>query len=134
MKKFYYRNGEEVKAGDICFYTEDSVVKGEDFHYANAILEIVENLGGLYSKYLYSTDNDGLTLTPTEDIHVSLQYCCGYGKESNVLQHFIKLETFVDDSKWVNENFGRKNQKKKINKFIKENLLKYPYKNLEIKK
>ena len=130
MKKFYYRNGEEVKAGDICFYTEDNVVKGEDFHYANGIIEILEDNDALYSRFIYGTDDDGLTLHPTEDLKMFLQYSCAYGKESNVLQHFIKLDKFVDDSEWVNANFGRKNKKKKIDEFIKENLLKYPYKNL----
>jgi hypothetical protein len=127
MKKFYYRNGEEVKAGDICFYTEDSVVRGEDFHYANGIYEVLEEDGELYIKSFYATTDDGLTLQPIEGLRLHIRYFCTTMKDSNILQHCIKLDNFVDDVDWVNTNFGRRNQKKKINNFIKEKLLKYPY-------
>jgi len=128
MKKYYYRNGEQVKAGDFCFYSEDD--GNSNFHYANSIMEIAENDEDLISKVVYFTFDDGITLerNDLEDPGLSLQYSCGYKDDSNVLQHYIKIDEFKDDVKWVNENFGRKNKKRKIDKFIKENLLNIPYK------
>ena len=131
MKKYYYRNGGEVKSGDVCFYSEDD---GDgNFHYGNSIMEIVKTAEGLISKIIYFTLNDGITLlkVEVEDLGLSLQYSCGYGEDSNVLQHYINLKQFEDDIKWVNENFGLKNKKRKINNFIKTNLLNIPYKQLK---
>lgn len=129
MKRYYYRNGQEVKAGDFCFYSEND--GGRDFHYANSIMEIAENNEDLISKVIYFTFDDGITLEKNnlEDPGLSLQYSCSnYREDSNVLQHYIKLNDFKDDVKWANENFGRKNKRRKIDKFIKENLLDIPYK------
>lgn len=126
MKKYYYRNGKEVEVGDFCFYSEDD--GDRDSHYANSIVEIVEINEELYSNFIYGTDNDGLTLHKIVDAVLRLDYSCGYSEDSNVLQHYIKLNEFKDDVKWVNENFGRKNKRRKIDKFIKENLLDVPYK------
>ncbi len=126
MKKYYYRNGQEVKAGDFCFYSEDD--GDRDFHYANSIVEIVEVNGELSSSFIYGTNDDGLTLHKIDDTPLDVWYSCDYTEDSNVLKHYIKIDNFKDDVKWVNENFGRKNKKRKIDKFIKENLLDIPYK------
>lgn len=130
MKKYYYRNGQEVEVGDICFYSEDD--GDRDYYYANSVVEIVEIVeidGKLKSNFIYTTKDDGLTLQNTVDVPLELEYSCSdYRTDSNVLQHYIKLNNFEDNAKWVNDNFGRKNKKRKIDKFIKENLLDIPYK------
>lgn len=94
-------------------------------------MEIAENDEGLISKVIYFTFDDGITLKKNEleDSGLSLQYSCSsYKDDSNVLQHYIKLDDFKDDVKWINDNFGRKNKRRKIDKFIKENLLDISYK------
>ncbi len=122
MKKYLYKNGTEVKAGDICFYTESN---GKDYHYANSICKIVEqeNDDDLYTQTVYWSDNDGMSFNKGGDGElISLFFCCG--NNDNTLQHFICIGADdVASSTYYNSGFGRRGQIKEVNKFIKYNLL-----------
>lgn len=110
--KYFYRTKEEVKAGDICFYTESN---GKDFHYANSICRIVEVDGDLHSQTIYWSDNDGMSFNKeTDEATISL-YWCAY-LDTKVLQHFMKIDENCD----FNKEYGRRGQIKKINKLIKD--------------
>lgn len=125
MKEYLYKNGTKVKAGDICFYSESN--HGKYYHYANSICRIIDFDGELFAQTIYWSDNDGMSFNKVgnEDI-VSLSFCCG--NSNNILQHFIPIGwgESVDDwssQKYYNDEYGRRGQIKRINKFIKENLL-----------
>lgn len=54
MKKYYYKDGTEVKAGDITFYSEYDGVN-DSFRYADSIQVIVEKEDGLHYLHCIST-------------------------------------------------------------------------------
>jgi len=124
MKEYLYKNGTKVKAGDICFYSESD---GKEYHYANSICRIVDFDDELFTQTIYWSDNDGMSFDKLGSFSItSLSFCCG--NNDNVLQHLIPIGwgESVDDwssQKYYNGMYGRRGQIKKINKFIKNNLL-----------
>lgn len=126
MKEYFYKNGDRIQAGGICFYSESP--GDSTYHYANSITEIVEDKGELSFRTLYFTQDDGLTFIRNTDLSlISLKHCTVSYFSDNILQHFYKVGwsreaySIEEDLKFFNKNFGRKNQKRKINKFIQDN-------------
>lgn len=124
MKEYFYKNGTKVNPGDVCFYSESN---GKEYHCANSICRIVDFDGELFTQTIYWSDNDGMSFNKEGNGElISLDFCCGVN--DNILQYFIYIGwgESIDEwssQKYCNDIYGRKNQIKKINKFIKNNLL-----------
>ncbi len=112
MKKFFYKDGAEVQAGDICFYSEDD---GTDrYHYANAIAMIESIEGKLYSRAVFFTQNNGYTLKSIYDEAVSLEHACIEKDGRNILESYTKIGTTEDshllNEDYINQHYARKKE------------------------
>lgn len=109
---YKYKDGTIVKAGDVCFYSEDDGTN--KWHYANGIYEIIELEDGLNSKAIFFTQDDGYTLKRiTDDTPVHLKFCCGLDvTDGNTLDSFIKVGEITNpsffDNHFINSNYARK--------------------------
>lgn len=116
------KNGAEIKAGDICFYSEDDGTN--KFSYANAIERIVDVDGKLMSSCMFYTSDGGFTFRNGDDElgYIDLYWAVkgrfpGLPQAMNdakepILHHFTKIGTIADkelfDIDFVNENYARK--------------------------
>lgn len=73
MKKYYYKDGTEVKEGDITFYSEYDGVN-DNFRYADSIQVLVKKDDGLHYSHRIITSDDSKSFQrcePDEDtIHI----------------------------------------------------------------
>ena len=124
MKNYFYKNGQEVKVGDICFYSESA--GDSEFHYGNSILEIVEYENELSSIITHFTQNDGMSfITNTDHWPISLEHM---SNKEGVLTDCIYIgwgnSAYSDKEQldFYNKEYRRRGQIKKINKLIKKEL------------
>jgi len=125
MKNYFYKDGHEVKVGDICFYSESA--GDSEFHYANSISEIVEHENELALITTYFTQNDGMSFIPNPQKQppINLAYA---SNRDGVLTDCIYIgwgnSAYSDKEQldFYNKEYGRRGQIKKINKLIKEKL------------
>lgn len=108
---FFYKNGVQVRDGDVCFYSEDD--GSNEWHYANSLCRIIERNGELHSQTFFYTQDDGYTLKPLTDYDdaVPIKHCVGVGG-GDVLKDFTKVGTvnneMLFDEKYVNDKYARK--------------------------
>lgn len=117
MKKYYYKDGTEVKEGDITFYSEYDGVN-DSFRYADSIQVIVEKEDGLHYSHRISTIDDSKSFQiceQREEDTVHVKYGTEYifdgtknifGK-GKTLQLSIKIGRIDKDSHLITPEYAK---------------------------
>jgi hypothetical protein len=109
MEKYTYKDGTEVKAGDICFYSE---YDGEnwDFHYADTITVIQDVEGELYAVgKIFTQDNAESFVILENDTPVHIKYGCSMFAKDNILMCFTKIGKVGKDDHMITVEYAMEN-------------------------
>ena len=107
MRRYFYKDGTEVKDGDICYYSEHNGVNNE-FHYADSISVMGRRLYDIFPKAKVITMTNARSFIDyDEPIHntVSLEY----GSKDGIVQDFLKIGVLGKDDFMLTKEYAMDN-------------------------
>ena len=107
MRRYFYKDGTEVKDGDICYYSEYNGVNNE-FHYADSISVMERRLYDIFPKAKVITMTNARSFIDYDEPNhntVSLEY----GSKDGVVQDFIKIGVLGQDDYMITKEYAINN-------------------------
>lgn len=98
---YYYKDGTQVKSGDICFYSEMPYST-----YADSIVAIVEIDGILKSKTFIVTNGEKYVEVNADDKAIDLKYSVRHGDTIPVINDYTRLGTSLDNANYLTVEYA----------------------------